>query len=92
MCMDSPPLGRLGRKVDLILPGDNPAYWTNTNDRQEAMSQPSDMAAFVRIVDLGGHVGGLAHCFLAVIGVGPICRIIARQDQIHFPAQTTQRR
>ena len=40
--------------MDLVRRGDNPACWTDTDDRQDAMTQPSDMAAFVRIVDLGG--------------------------------------
>jgi DNA-binding transcriptional LysR family regulator len=40
--------------VHLVYLGDNQAKWTDTDDRQEAMSQPSDMAAFVRIVETGG--------------------------------------
>jgi DNA-binding transcriptional LysR family regulator len=40
--------------MDLVRVGDNPAFWTDTDDRPSAMSQPSDMAAFVRIVEAGG--------------------------------------
>jgi DNA-binding transcriptional LysR family regulator len=38
----------------LVCPGDNRSNWTDTDECQEVMSQPSDMTAFVRIVETGG--------------------------------------
>lgn len=40
--------------MDLVSGGDNAALWTDTADLPSTMNPPSDMAAFVRIVETGG--------------------------------------